>query len=143
MNKSIKNIIVVLVILVLGGGVYMYFSGSGVPLNASSLASSNGTINTASAGVISSQIETDVSFLSTLLGLNSIKIDPTLFTSASFSALEDNTVKIEGGGDVGRSNPFAPIEEPVVVPSTENSLEPVQVITLPTVNKPANKPTKK
>lgn len=138
MGGIIKKILIFIIIVGFLGGAYMYFfKGSSLPINGSALVSSNGITNVVNAEGVSNQIEGDTAFLSTLLGLNSIKIDPSIFMSSSFSALSDNTVKIEGGGEVGRENPFADIKDNTVFVPTDVKTD-TQVITLPVA-----KPTKR
>lgn len=96
------------------GGVYLYFSNDLsskdiVPVAfGSSLTSSNGSTSAEAAVSQGDKISSDVSFLSTLVGLTRIKIDTDLFANKSFNRLENNAVQIEKV-TAGRKNPFAPI----------------------------------
>mgnify|MGYP003552543927 CR=1 FL=1 len=106
MKSSIKNILIGLAIVAVMLGAYFYFSKnpgiSTKPLTVSTNA------NTA---IINKNIAEDTAFLSTLIGLSSIKIDTAIFTNKSFSSLVDNTVLIGNVTEVSRrSNPFAPLE---------------------------------
>ncbi len=110
----IKKIIIIAVIAIALGVAYQYFfSVDKKPVG--SLSSSMGA-SARSIDAIDAQIASDTAFLSTLLGLSNITIDPTLFSSKSFSSLKDNNVPIVDDGIVGRPNPFAPID--VVVEET-------------------------
>lgn len=102
MTKTIKIALIIVSVALLGFGAY-YFLGNKADVS-SGVA---GVINEAPSGDTASS----TSFLSTLLSLNKIKIDPTLFKSPLFLKLQDNTVPIinESGG-VGRANPFAQID---------------------------------
>ncbi len=115
MSKTIKNIIIVVVALAVLYGAYLYFKSSSTFEITSALQSSStdGVGNTSN-----DQINKDTSFLSTLLNLNTITIDPTLFTSASWNSLRDNTVEIVNDGVVGRPNPFLPFEQATAVTDT-------------------------
>ena len=136
--------------MVLLGGAYMYFFGGGnVQETESALSSSTGNA-ALNAEMINQQISTDTAFLSTLLGITSIKIDPALFTSASFSALKDSTVTIETTGEVGRTNPFAPFDDNSVLDANSNLNDNTPAIVLPvnasktnTIDKNTKAPTKK
>ena|ERR1035437_9045909 len=97
------------------GGVYLYFSNdlnreAVVPVAyGSSLASSTGVAVLPASSPLGDKISSDISFLTTLTALKSIKIDNTLFADASFNALVNNAVKLDPVVP-GRVNPFAPID---------------------------------
>jgi len=105
-----KFLIISTVVLIIGGA-YLYFSDN---LNSeivpvaygSSLTSSN--ILDKALSSIGSQINSDISFLNTLVSLKEIKIDTVLFNNKNFNSLKNNTVKIEPVV-AGRSNPFVSI----------------------------------
>lgn len=92
-------------------GAYLYFSDN---LNSeivpvaygSSLTSSN--ILDKALSSVGNQINSDISFLNTLVSLKEIKIDTVLFNNKNFNSLKNNTVKIEPVV-AGRSNPFVSI----------------------------------
>lgn len=111
MSKIIKIILIVAVIALLGF-VSFYFI--------------NQKSDTSSIDTPSVETASSTSFISTLLSLNKIKIDPTLFKNPFFLKLQDNTVSVKNeSGVVGRTNPFAQIE----VQSTSSS-----EILLPQIN---------
>ena len=56
----------------------------------------------------SNQIYSEISFISTLSSIKSLKIDVSMFSRDLFNQLKDNSVKIEPV-KAGRKNPFAPI----------------------------------
>ncbi len=56
----------------------------------------------------SNEIYSEISFISTLSSIKSLKVDSSLFSNILFSRLKDNSVKIEPVVP-GRPNPFAPI----------------------------------
>ena len=121
MNKTLKNILIVAVIVLVGDGVYLYFSNQSAPTSGSLQSSSGAPAPLASSS--DNQIAQDTSFLSTLLNLNTIRIDTTLFASTSFKSLRDNTVEIVNDGIVGRPNPFAPFDQGPG--DTETTLPPI------------------
>jgi len=96
-------------------GVYLYFSNqlnseTIVPVAfGSSLSSTTGEEVNLATSLAGDKISSDISFLSTLVSLNKINIDTTLFMNESFKMLVNNAVKIEPVV-AGRSNPFAPID---------------------------------
>jgi hypothetical protein len=118
-NKN-KFFLTAFSIMVLGVG-YLYFvnelrTGDILPVAQGSLSSSataaeNQTANTSST--LSSKITSDISFLSTLNSLKSIRIDTTFFKNTLFTKLKSNSVSI-GTATPGRINPFAPIDESAV-----------------------------
>lgn len=55
------------------------------------------------------QIEIGNEFLTTLLSVNKITLDSTIFTSDVFNSLKDYHVTLVSEGNEGRPNPFAPI----------------------------------
>lgn len=57
---------------------------------------------------VGNEIQAEISFISTLSSIKSLKIDSSLFSDILFSRLKDNSVKIEPVVP-GRPNPFAPI----------------------------------
>ncbi len=99
MSKTLKILLIVAVVLIVGFAIYYLTSGS----DESTLTSTGGdsTVSTT---------ESTTAFLSTLLSLNKIKIDASLFQNPTFSKLQDNTVPISNDGVVGRPNPFAAID---------------------------------
>lgn len=109
--KSYNKLLIVCSVLLLLVGVYSYFS-YGVHSEAadttSSLVSSTGG-STPTNSSTDQQIALDTAFLSSLVSLNHIKIDDSLFANQSFKLLHDNTVTLEQG-TLGRVNPFAPID---------------------------------
>ncbi|MBP6931505.1 MAG: hypothetical protein KBD48_01765 [Candidatus Pacebacteria bacterium] len=100
MSKTLKIFLIVAIVLIVGFAVY-YFSAS----------SEESTLSKTGVAPTVSSTESTTAFLSTLLSLNKIKIDASLFQHPTFSKLQDNTVPISNdGGVVGRPNPFASID---------------------------------
>jgi hypothetical protein len=112
MNRHYSTFLIIISLVLLVSGVYIYFSNS---LNTEAAISSplsstaDATTTASNPSNINERISADTAFLSTLNSLNKITIDNSLLSSASFLALHDNTVTIVNNGDVGRPNPFAPI----------------------------------
>jgi len=111
LNRKIKNIMAsILTIIALAILFSYFFNQSAVPESTSSLESQSGT--SSSLGTTGNkEFKDETSYLSTLLSLNKITIDSSLFSNASFKSLKDNTVEIVGDGLVGRSNPFLPFDQ--------------------------------
>jgi len=115
MKTKYGKFLIVSTIFILVGGVYLYFSKNLnseniVPIAyGSDLSSSSGADSSVTTSFIGNDIESDISFLTTLVSLKSINIDITLFSNKSFNALVNNAVKIEPVIP-GRQNPFAPID---------------------------------
>lgn len=100
MSKTLKILLIIGGMLILAFAVYSFWPSG----------SSNSTLSK-STDTPSANTESTTAFLSTLLSLNKIKIDRTIFQSPAFSQLQDNTVPISNdGGVVGRPNPFASID---------------------------------
>ena len=76
----------------------------------SSATAAESTTGLASNSSTSNKINSDISFLSTLVSLKNIKIDTSFFSNSLFTRLKSNFVSI-GTAIPGRTNPFAPIDE--------------------------------
>lgn len=112
MKYIYNKFLIALTLVIFISGAYLYVSndkGEGIVPVAfgSSLASSNNGDETSTS--VLSDINSDISFLTSLVSLKKIKIDTSLFTNISFNALQNNGVKIEPI-EPGRTNPFAPME---------------------------------
>jgi hypothetical protein len=111
---SKNKILIILVVVVAFVILYNYFSNS---LRSEAADSSlNKVVSTDTAPStengplsISQRIAKDTAFISKLKSLTSIKIDKALFGNNLFTKLNDNNVTIVHG-EIGRSNPFSPIE---------------------------------
>ena len=128
-NKN-KFFLTAFSLLVLGVG-YIYFanelrSGS-IPsvaygnLSSSATASELVENKTGLATSTNSKINSDISFLSTLVSLKNIRIDSSFFSNNLFTKLKSNSVSI-GTAIPGRSNPFAPIDEATVAKSVVTTM---------------------
>lgn len=129
MKYTYNKFLIIIAIILFTSGIYLPFSdySKSIPFikiaEASSLSSSKGFIASAFSALSSSdKISTDTSFLNTLTSLKKIIIGTNLFSSKTFIALKNNSVKIEQVLP-GRTNPFSPIgvnnnkESGVVPPS--------------------------
>ena len=114
MIKLTNKFLILLVIIIIFIGGYLYFS-NGLKSEAattspdgslSSTTAVNASITTSSTSPINEKIASDIAFISKLASLNSIKIDTSLFSNKLFTKLTDNNIDIETG-PVGRLNPFA------------------------------------
>jgi len=124
--KTFNKFLIVFVTVLFIGGVYSYSStgvnsgpfvkvaqGSSLESSASGALASTTTPVVTSTGSVSS----DTAFLASLMSLNRIKIDTSIFTNKAFMALVNNSVKIDKV-DPGRTNPFSPISTVVVASVT-------------------------
>ncbi len=118
MKSIIRNIIIIAVVLGLAVvGYKMFFSsttstptsglkttaGVGAGTSASPQIAAVNPSSTADAGTIGTD------FLNTLLSIESISLDDSLFTSKEFTVLQDFNRPIPADQNPGRTNPFAPI----------------------------------
>lgn len=123
-NKN-KFFITAVSLLVLGAG-YIYFANElrdgslpGVAygnLSSSATASELEEGENGLASSTNSKINSDISFLSTLVSLKNIRIDNSFFANNLFTKLKNNSVSI-GTAIPGRPNPFAPIDDATVAKS--------------------------
>lgn len=108
-NKTKKIGIVIITLIILGIIFYYFYNGTDKKDQTSYLDSQSDSI----IGQSSEEIKNNTSFLTTLLSLNKITIDPTLFSTTAFKSLKDNTVEIVSDGVVGRPNPFIPFDQQI------------------------------
>jgi hypothetical protein len=94
---SKKNIISLIIIVVLVIIAIMYLNGS------NNDSSSTLTINTSV-----SQSDDSKYIYSLLQKMAQVRLDDSIFSSAVFQSLKDNTVTF-GTQEIGRDNPFAPV----------------------------------
>jgi hypothetical protein len=121
--KKNKFFLTALSLLILGSG-YLYFANevkTGTLTNVaygnlSSSATAAEPVTSGASPLTSSKINSDISFLSTLVSLKNIRIDNSFFSSSLFTKLKSNSVSI-GTAIPGRINPFAPIDEASVARS--------------------------
>lgn len=117
MHKTHNKILVFFTLVLVAFGVYTYFSNSLSISAAETTALSSSTTGTVSINSSNDQISQDTAFLATLVSLNKIKIDTSLFKNNAFQTLVDNSVKSESVTP-GRANPFAPIDNSSLPAST-------------------------
>lgn len=120
MKKIYNKFLIISTIFLFVGGLYYYLSNDlnsegSVPVAfGSSLASSDGEDVSLLVSSEEDKINSDISFLTTLVSIKKISIDNSLFSNESFNALENNVVKLEPVTP-GRVNPFASIESSAVL----------------------------
>lgn len=125
MNKTLKKIIIVLVVLVIIGIGASFFAGDKTsnqnPLQ-SIVSGGTGAILTQNATTnqnFANTEEINREFIATLLNLQAIKLNDDIFSQPAFTVLVDNSVRLNQPGNHGRPNPFAPIGlDPVASPET-------------------------
>lgn len=98
-NQSSKKNILIIVGIVLVAMIALFYFMGGDPVDQSSLLSGEESSETERLGT---------RVLSLLNQIESLNIDTTLFTSATYQTLVDYSVVIPPQG-VGRPNPFAPL----------------------------------
>lgn len=123
MSKSLKNLLIVLVLAIVAAVVYFMFfanSDSAPSTTASPLQTTTGApvsgLATTDSNVDAEQIGQE--FLNQLLNIRSIKLREDVFSRPAFVSLTDFTIDLIQPGNEGRDNPFAPfgvdqnLEEP-------------------------------
>jgi hypothetical protein len=114
MNKTLKKIIIVLVVLVvIGIGASFFTSDSSFqnPLQSTLTGDTAAPLTqnaTTNQGLVNTE-EINREFVSTLLNLQAINLNDDIFSEPAFTVLVDNTVRLNQPGNEGRLNPFAPI----------------------------------
>lgn len=117
MTKTIKNIIIFVLILAIIGVAYFMFFGktSKVPATTSNSALQTSTGTTPVNSVVNptplSEAEANKisqEFVNQLLNLQAIKLNDDIFSSLAFQSLQDFSIVLVQPGNEGRPNPFAP-----------------------------------
>lgn len=115
MKKTYNKFLIISTFILFIGGLCLYFynnagSNNFVPtaFGSSLESSADATSATNSDTTPSNDIKSDISFLTTLVSLKSLKIDTSIFSNQSFNKLQNNSVTIEPV-QAGRLNPFAPM----------------------------------
>lgn len=125
MNKTIKKIILIILILVLIGIGASFFAGNSSQIQNPLQSVITGDIATPLAqnntGVSVNTEQINREFVSMLLNLQSITLTNDIFSEPAFAALIDNTVRLNQPGNEGRPNPFAPIGSDALSNSTTTS----------------------
>lgn len=127
MRRIYNKFLVISTIGLIIGGVYLHFSHKlntdivNVAFGSSLVSTIDPSLET---NTLDQKINSDISFLTTLVSLKKINIDTTLFSNKSFNALENNAVKIEPVL-AGRPNPFAPVNQTNIA----NQVSALKVIT--------------
>jgi len=108
MKKIFKTFLTTFSILLIMVGIYTYFS------NTSSIIAVDEPTLTSSSGEepgLSTEDKTnqDTAFIYTLTSLNTLKVETAFFADPLFRKLRDNSVSLGEVGEVGRKNPFLPI----------------------------------
>ncbi len=137
MKKKYNKFLIVSTVFLFIGGVYLYssndlISGDIVPVAFGSSLESSVLAESAlvSSPVMAEEVNSDISFLATLVSLKNIKMDTSIFNLDTFKALKNNAVQIElVPSKPGRVNPFAPI---TVTESVGVSAAPVVATNQPT-----------
>lgn len=113
MKSIIKPIIIIILIVV--AGILGYTLLGGQKLSSPEASDTLTSIITgepqAPTATLSEQTSEDIGqqFVALLLSIQSINLDPTLFSDPAFISLQDFSSPINQPGNEGRPNPFAPI----------------------------------
>ncbi len=120
--SKFKNVIIFVVILALAFVGYSIFVNKGNTSSSSSLTSAmtGAVVNPVSTDQTGTGSTTGQEFLNTLLGIQNIKLNASVFDSASFLSLQDYTTTLIPEPS-GRPNPFAPIDSFVQAPVVNSS----------------------
>lgn len=115
MSKTLKKIIIILVIFALVGvGASLFLGGQGETTSQLQSLGSGTTAAPLTQNAITNTSVVDTEeinreFISMLLNLQTINLNDNIFSEPAFQALVDNTVRLNQPGNQGRPNPFAPI----------------------------------
>ncbi len=108
MKKMIKKIIIGVILLVLAiAGYSVFFKKSASTPTAALQTTTTGV--TDSSGNAGADATVGRDFLTTLLNINTIRLDDSLFADAGFAALQDFSRPLPEDPNPGRPNPFAPV----------------------------------
>lgn len=133
MSKTLKNILIVGVILIILVAGYFFFFSKSAPTPdetpESDLQSGRGAPITGieNPNVSTSTIEASKigqEFVNQLLNLQAIKLDDAIFSSLAFQSLEDFTIILIQPGNEGRPNPFAPFGSDETAPDLPQDITP-------------------
>lgn len=125
MSKTLKKIIIVLVIFALVGVGASLFLGDTDEVTSQLQSLGTGetaaplTQNATTSSTVADTEEINREFISMLLNLQSIKLTDDIFSEPAFEALVDNTVRLNQPGNEGRPNPFAPIGSDAMFSSSD------------------------
>ena len=126
MLKTIKNIIIYVILAAVLTLVYLYFIKKS-PNQEILISSVATTLPETKTNDQTSKLTKD--FLSILLNVKNIKLDDSIFLSPAFSNLRDSSISLVQDQIEGRLNPFAPLGSDIVA-------TPVTPIILPVGSKP-------
>ena len=121
MKSFFKKIIAVVAVIAVGyGGYYMYNNDHVYVAGANPSSLTATVVHAQDAGLVDSGNPSQ-DFLALLLGVQSIKLDDSLFTNKAFTVLQDFNRPIPADTNPGRANPFAPIGQDGVIIDTQIS----------------------
>jgi hypothetical protein len=126
MSKTLKKIILVLVIFALvgvGASLFLGDAGSETTNPLQSLGTGETGAPLTQSAITNTTVadteEINREFISMLLNLQTITLTDDIFSEPAFEALVDNTVRLNQPGNEGRPNPFAPIGSDTMFSSTD------------------------
>ncbi len=111
MKKGLKTLLIILAVIAIAAAAYFVLGNSNQePASGLVADSTNAPVSSPinqSASTLTAEIGQE--FIATLLSLQSINLDTTLFSNPAFVTLENRTLTFEDIQTNGRPNPFAPI----------------------------------
>ncbi len=129
MNPKIKNIIIfagIFILLVVGYVVFFKKDNTQTPaLVTTSGVAGSSTQSTVAGGDVGRE------FLTTLLNLQNIKLDDSIFTNTAFLNLKDFELTLIQETNPGRTNPFLPLGTDTTATSTTTSVGTTTITPLP------------
>lgn len=111
MSKKVKIFVIVILVIAALIALFSYLGNKNPTPAASGLSSSateTGVVPAGGTGDITPDASASSQFSATLLAVNSINLDTSIFSNPAYEALRDYPVAL-GTAIIGRVNPFAPI----------------------------------
>ncbi len=122
-SKSSIFILVILILAIVGAGVYFFvFKKGDTPSATSALVSSNTGTTQGLQNTTTTQDTTGSQVVAILRNLSVIKLDDSVFRNPSFELLTDVSIALPPITNQGRRNPFAPVGTDQAAALSEESL---------------------
>lgn len=147
MNPKIKKIIlfvgIALVVIIIAA-----FFFKKAPATPGLTSSVNNAAPVATPGAATAPNPVGQQFLTTLLSVNNIKLDDSIFSDPTFATLKDSSITLVDDGTEGRPNPFSPIGTDIFpippvtnVTTTDTTVSPTTIPPVTTTPPPATSNT--
>ena len=125
MNKTLKIVIIVIVLIIAGFFIFSLTQKNAPAPTQSGLASTGVVLGGAVANQDTTSLAGLDDFSAALASIRSVSIDTSIFSNPAYKTLQDNPISL-GTEVIGRNNPFAPVGTdvdvqvfPVALPTTE------------------------